>query len=465
MSTIKAAEAQFGHSPDNLDNFTLSATGQGIFNLYNGSAGFSNGNVLSVQSTNNITATNDISIASKLDVPTASLSKTGNNVANVAYVNNAINQYCKYVVPVANYKQIATNGGHYAGMVFDSVGNLFIAVANYTDGTIYNVTSYIYKMTPDGTITQFASVVGNGAYNTALAIDTADNLYWAITNVSNGATYNTTSYLYKVTSGGTLTTLNSITTNRPYGTALLLVGTNLYWAVTNNYNGTTYTQTSYVYKYDILNSTFTTFASTTTLGASFTSLIKDSSNNIYWSVANTYSGSSYSITSYVYKITPAGSLSIFSSTATIGSIGSALAIDENDNVYWAVANQFDGVSYTQQSFVYKITSAGVQSTIASKLATGATGTSLVFDSAGNLYWAIALSNNGTTSNRISYIYRIESTGETTTVFNISTNGVSQLPMIVDFNDNVFVFAPNYYNDSVYTLNSTLNVLYAHNYTA
>jgi hypothetical protein len=161
--------------------------------------------------------------------------------------------------------------------------------------------------------------------------------------------------------------------------------------------------TSYVYKITPAG-TLTTFASVATSGGTGTSLIFDSTGNLYWAVNNYYNGTTYNQTSYVFKITPAGTLTTFASQATIGAQGTSLVFDSTGNLYWAVSNNFNGTTWTLTSYVYKITPAGTKTTFASAATNGAFGTSLIFDSTGNLYWAVNNQYNNTTYNQTSYIY-------------------------------------------------------------
>jgi hypothetical protein len=202
-------------------------------------------------------------------------------------------------------------------------------------------------------MTTFASAVGNGATSTDLKFDTIGNLYWAITNQEFSATYTQTSYVYKITPAGSMTT----------------------------------------------------FASVVTTGGSGTSLVFDASGNLYWAVTNWFNGTTYNLTSYVYKITPAGSMTTFSSVATIGAVRTSLISDSNGNMYWAVSNYYNATTYNLTSFVYKIGLNGSLTTFASNLSTGAQGCSLASDVFGNLYLTNGSYYNGTTYNLNSYIYR------------------------------------------------------------
>lgn len=96
-------------------------------------------------------------------------------------------------------------------------------------------------------LTEFASQATIGPFGTALAFDTSGNLYWAVSNYYNGTTYNLTSYIYKITPGGTKTTFAS---QSGFGTAsstLVFGGNNLYWALMNYGESTSPCQNSYIY--------------------------------------------------------------------------------------------------------------------------------------------------------------------------------------------------------------------------
>jgi hypothetical protein len=209
------------------------------------------------------------------------------------------------------------------------------------------MTSYVYKITSSGTLTTFASVGTNGSMSARLKFDTSGNLYWAISN-----RYSTTSYVYKITPAGSMST----------------------------------------------------FASVTTSGATGSSIVFDTSGNLYWSIINHNEG--VPALSYIYKITSAGVLTVKTSASIPRALNASLIIDENANLYWAIGGYYNAntSSWAQISYIYKITPTNNMSIFASQSSFGTRGIDLLFDNAGNLYWAQLNQYNGSTGNLNSYLH-------------------------------------------------------------
>jgi hypothetical protein len=241
-------------------------------------------------------------------------------------------------------------------LVFDSSGNLYWAVTNSYNGTTYAQTSYVYKITPDGVKTTFTSVATTGATNTGLAIDAANNVYWSVGNSGNGTTIILTSYVYKITPGGVRTTFASTMTNHAGGSAGLIFDRagNLYWSLNNIDLVTTTSSLCCVYKITPAG-VKTVFGLFSALAPSNQmSLAFDSIENLYWSTINNGGlGSPYA---HLIKITPAGVLTTMATALSInvGAGGSCAIVDGDDNIYWVVNNYYDGTTYNQTSYMYRI---------------------------------------------------------------------------------------------------------------
>lgn len=169
--------------------------------------------------------------------------------------------------------------------------------------------------------------------------------------------------------------------------------------------------TSYVYKVTPAG-TKTTFASVGTVGGLGTDLIFDINGNLYWAIANLRSGSNssdYLQTSHIFKLTSDGTMTPFASCKTQGASRTALTFDNeyhdnNGNLYWAIACSGHSSAPNATSFVYKITTIGTKTTFASEIGFGANGTALTFDPNNNLYWALINYGNNSTWNHNSYVY-------------------------------------------------------------
>lgn len=467
MSTLKANEAQLGQSAESADNYVFSNT-TGVLNLAAGSAGNTQDNLISVQATNVIDVAVNTTVAGSLVVPTVAVNKTNTNVANVQYVDNAISTYYDYYNLIPQWQTVATIGAIDSALVFDTAGNLYWAVANnHNDVPNYSQTSYVYKITPQGSVSIFASVATIGAFATDLVFDTAGNLYWAITHQYNGSSYSQTSYVYKITAGGTLTTFASVATLGAMGTKLIFKSSGeLLWAVTNATDGTAAARTSYIYKISSTG-TMTILASTVLTNAYGADLIFDDAGNLYWAIGNDNTGSSTS-NNFIYKIDAAGNFSTFASVLGGATQGApALTFDDNGNLYWAVINGADGSGNRKlNSYVYKITSSGQLSQYAAFSLEGAYGGKLIFDAAGNLFWSISgvVKTGGIWSNLSSVVVKITSAAASPTVVASYINGGSYSnDLIKDSAGNLYWGLTHYYNGTTYALNSNIHVLSAQNY--
>jgi hypothetical protein len=109
------------------------------------------------------------------------------------------------------------------GLAFDSVGNLYVATNSFDING--NTQPAILKITRDGTQTTFASAFNNNVFIEAMATDRADNLY-VMAEDSNDPNFATT--IFKFTPGGVESTFASLP-GQGFGLAFDGVG-NLYAA-------------------------------------------------------------------------------------------------------------------------------------------------------------------------------------------------------------------------------------------
>lgn len=458
MSSLNLKTLQVGTSPTSAENYHWTSDGAGSLSLNRGHAGTVEANILSVDSSNNVTVPGAITFNGSVSGVTP-LTSESTKAATTAYVTNKANSFY-YYKQITGAQSVATNGSRGTALAFDTAGNLYWAVTNEFNGTTRNVTAYVYKITPTGAMTTFAStLLTNGALETALAFDAAGNLYWAIVNGYTGSSYSTTSYVFKITAGGTLTTFASVATLAGAGTCLVFdTAGNLFWAVANNYNGTSYNQTSYVYKITPAGG-LTTFASVATNGGLAVRLVFDSSGNLYWAVSNSYNGTTGNLTSYIYKITAGGTMTTFASVTTDDIFSADIKFDAAGNLYWAIANSDNSGAFKSISYVYKITPAGAMTTFASAATNDALGTRLVFDSAGNLYWAIANRYNGSIWNNQSYIYKITSAGSLSILAGVTSIGGFCTDLAFDTAGNLYWPVTNSYDGATWNQTSYLHALY------
>ncbi len=460
MSSIKVNTSQIGSSPNTSDHFYVKSNGNGTLDFVRGTLELPTSTLLSVDESDNIDIPHDV-IANECIVPAANFSNPSEAV-NVESFNSlgAGTDYNYHVTSSAEYAMPAVHiddTSYGSAIVMDSSGNIYWAVASTYQNVSYNGnTSYVYKITPDGNITTFASQVLDGPYATDLVIGGDGSIYWAILSSHKlPEDYNHTSYIYKITPGGTKTTFASQSGVGAQDTALVFDSSgNLYWALVYSYDGSTRALTAYVYKITP-EGTNTQFASQATIGSIGTSLVFDSNGNLYWAIVNNYNGTTYSQTSYVYKITPGGTLTTFASQATTGGFRTDLIFDSSGNLYWAINNYYSGTTYTQTSYVYKITPGGTKTTFASQIFYGALTTALAIDSNGVLYWAVGNVDTGF------HFFRITSTGQLAKIFvhsNVLT--VSATDIFIDPSDNIIISACMPYDLGGIPKNSRLSILYA-----
>jgi hypothetical protein len=459
MSSLAVKNLQVGVSPKSSENFHLTSDGAGSLSLNRGTTGAAISTVLSVDSSNNVTINNDFTnLTGNFKVATP-LSSELTKAATTAYTKaqaEALYSYKK----VLGIQSAATNGNLGTALAFDSSGNLYWAVTNYFNGTANTaLTSYVYKITPAGQLSTFTSVSLTGATGTALAFDSSGNLYWAVALYTNGSgTWAYTSNVYKITPAGTQTTFASQATTGATSTALAFDNSgNLYWAITNNYNGSTYNLTSNVYQITPAG-TKTTFGTASTIAGAGTALAFDSSGNLYWAVINGGTAGSYSQLSYIYKITSAGTQTTFTSITSIGGAGTALIFDSSGNLFWAVINNYNGSTTALTSYVYKVLANATTSVFASFQTSNGNNVSIDKDSSNTLYLAVTnnvVANVGATN----LLYKLTSTGTISILAAQSLAGSKAAAVKFDNVGNLYWSNTAYNDGSTFNKTSYLNCLY------
>ncbi len=459
MSLLKTLNTQIGISNTQTNNFTI-RTENSEFKISRGNADTPITNIINVDANDQVQFLTTLETQGAINIPTAALDSNDDTAANVEFVlNSTISSVVNYYSDPVVFNIVGTIGGTGSALVKDSSGNLYWAVTNYYNGSNYNQMSYIYKITPDGIRTQFASQATSGGHDTSLVFDSNGNLYWAIVNNYNGTTYSLTSYVYKITPGGTLTTFASQATTGARCASLVFDSSgNLYWAIANQYTGTGYSTTSYVYKITS-GGTKTQFASQATSGAVGTSLAFDSSENLYWALTNNYNGTTNELTSYVYKITSGGTKTTFASQATSGGHGTHLVFDPTGDLYWALTQASTGATTDLLSYIFKITPEGTKTTFAQQGTTGCVNTHLLYDSDGNWFWALSNHRYSTNLAQHSHVYMIPSGGSS--VFRLASSmsyGGYGTPLLLDDDGSIYWALCNRstpYPSTTYTINSYL----------
>jgi sugar lactone lactonase YvrE len=234
-------------------------------------------------------------------------------------------------------------------MAIDASNNIYV--------TSYS-TSTISKITPNGTVTQFASLGGNEAYT--ISIDASGNLYAPFVN---------TNKIAKITSAGSAN-LSWVTFgdgSKPFSVIFDASG-NLYSANASN---------STVHKINSSGTILTTWTLAT--GSNFQLMTFDAAGNLYIACDGT---------STVSKITPSGTAT--AAWATLTGKPAGIVSDADGNIFTANGNT---------STISKISPNGTVTQAFASLVAGASPFNLIKDASGNLY---TTNQGNNTVSKISY---------------------------------------------------------------
>lgn len=404
MSNVIANSIQLGQSSLAKDIFSISAEkADGTLEIYSGTSSEKLDTLGQVDSLNNLSFKYAVYVLGSLSVPTQPLNDNSANVANVQFLNTATSNLPYYTV-TPRWKRFQSLATSTSSMVFDGHGNLFITFSSQQTSTSnWATTVSLYKVDSNGLVTTVQTVSGFGQSGVALAVDSSNNIYWAVTNTTSNASDSTflgNCNLYKIITNvnGTLTTsatpIVSITTIPNAQSTKLVFDTlgNLYWAIASETTAAisplNYSSTSYVYKITLGTSvTSTVFTSVATVGAAGTDLAFDATGNLYWSIGSVGNGSTLNGTSYLYKITPSGTLSTFSTQSTYNAQNTKLIFDKNGVLYWFALNYETSSNYQGSTLAAFDSNGTLLNQFAWNYNAGACGTDIVFDSSGNLLMA------------------------------------------------------------------------------
>ncbi len=267
----------------------------------------------------------------------------------------------------------------------------------YTVATSSVGKTTIYKTTPSGTTSVYATI--SDSHISSLVTDSAGNLYAGSSGAQYNSTYTQYSYnIYKITSGNaslyTSFTFGMSSGIAPNMAILAVDPSDNFYTVATSFTGTT------IYK---TTPSGTTSVYATPSDSHISSLVTDSAGNLYAGSSGAQYNSTYTQYSYnIYKIT-SGNASLYTSFTFGMSSGIApnmaiLAVDPSDNFY-TVATSFTGTT------IYKTTPSGTTSVYATPSDSHIS--SLVTDSAGNLYAGSSGAQYNSTYTQYSYpIYAI-----------------------------------------------------------
>ena len=168
--------------------------------------------------------------------------------------NEATNQFDQI-------QAIATNGAlDFASFTID--GQTYLAVANHHNNSTYNINSHIYQWNEaTNQFDQIQAIATNGARDfESFTID--GQTYLAVANYYNGSTYNLDSHIYQWNSTtNQFDQIQAIANNGAHDFASFTIDGQTYLAVANHYNNSTRNNDSHIYTYD----SFLSFSNTSTL--------------------------------------------------------------------------------------------------------------------------------------------------------------------------------------------------------
>ncbi len=349
-------------------------------------------------------------------------------------------------------------------------GNLILG----TDGNFYGTTprggSYgygtVFKLTPGGTLTtlyNFRLGAGTIATPGGLIQGSDGNFYGTASdgNITTNGGISQYGWVFKLTPGGTLTTLASVTSSNggiPFTALIQGNDGNLYG--TTNQGGTSGNGT--VFKLTP-SGTLTTLANfNSTYGSGPTGLIQANDGNFY---GTTYPGTSYNSYGTVFKLTPGGTLTILSTGGYLSSLtqgsdgnlyGTALGgvfkltlggsftglgdFSSSGGNLNSVTQASDGNFYGTTSYggssskgsVFKLTPTGTVTTLTSfNSSNGVDPNGLVQGSDGNFYGSTYSGG----PNNVGTLFRVTPSGTLTTLYNfISSSGFEPLAGLVQGSD-------------------------------
>ncbi|RKZ67812.1 MAG: hypothetical protein DRQ48_09330, partial [Gammaproteobacteria bacterium] len=358
-------------------------------------------------------------------------------------INSVIYKWNTGTLQFDSYQSIATNGA-IDWKFFTISGDYYLAVANYYNGTIRNLNSVIYKWNT-GTLQfdSYQSIATSGAYDWNFFTIGSDH-YLAISNNYNDTTRNINSVIYKWNTGTTqFDSYQSIATSGSRDWELFIIGSDYYLAVANSYNGSTYNINSVIYKWNTSTLQFDSYQSIATNCASDWKFFTIGTDH-YLVVANNYNDSTYNVNSVIYKWNT-GTLQFdsYQSIATIGASDWKNFTIGSDH-YLAVANYYNGTTRNVNSVIYKWNTGTLQFDVFQSIATSGAINWEFFTIGTDHYLAVANNNNDSTRNIQSPIYKWNTSTEQFDDALLSNYSVSKVINVTNSNPNIdFIATSNF----------------------
>ncbi len=228
------------------------------------------------------------------------------------------------------------------------VGLVLTDTVMSVDFTVVAPLTHTHTYTSTDVLKYFAEealIPTNGAFDwEAFTID--GDVYLAVANRYNGSTYNLDSKIYRWT-GTSFTETQSIPTHAAMDWEFFTIGSDHYLAVANHYNGSSYNLDSKIYRWT--GTSFTETQSIPTNGASDWEFFTIDSD-YYLAVANYHNGSSHNLNSRIYRWTGT-SFAQFQAIPTNGAQSWKFFTIGSDH-YLAVANSHNDATHDIDSRLY-----------------------------------------------------------------------------------------------------------------
>ncbi len=271
-----------------------------------------------------------------------------------------LNAYIYWGNSSASYStktELPTNGG-----VSSSVADLnkdgymdIIFSNNYSNGS-NNVNSYIYWGNSSASYTTKTELGTVGAMSSSIADLNKDGyMDLVFSNKTNGSTWNINSYIYWGDASNSYNTKTELATKGANDNTVIDINGDGYLDIvfSNYYNGSTYEINSYIYWGDASNS-YNTKTELATSGA-YANSAADVNGDGYIDIvfSSFYNGSSYNLNSYIYWGDLSFSYTTKTMLATQGAVGNSISDLNNDGYADIIfANFHNGTSWNINSYVY-----------------------------------------------------------------------------------------------------------------
>jgi hypothetical protein len=223
--------------------------------------------------------------------------------------------------------------------------DIFLAVANYHNGSSYNINSKIYIWNGDE-FELFQAIPTNGAVDWE-SFTIGSDTFLAVANHYNGSTYNIDSKIY-IWNGDKFELFQAIPTNGAFDWESFTIGPDTFLAVANHRNDSTYNINSRIYKWDGVS--FVEFQPIPTHGACDWECFTIGSDT-FLAVANFSDDTSRNIDSRIYKWDGVSFVE-FQPIPTHGALDWE-SFTIGSDIFLAVANCHNNSTFNIDSKIYK----------------------------------------------------------------------------------------------------------------